>query len=259
MSDPKPVPRDVYDTEYFLSACGGYQEYARSQGKVLPKRLLEAISLAGDMEDLLVLDLGCGRGEVVRFCLTHGAQAVGVDYSKSALALAQKTLASGKVPLLCAKAQELPFIENSFDLILAFDIVEHLHQPELEKMLAETYRVLVPGGRLLVHTMPNLWYYHFGYPLFRILQHLRGRRLPRDPRDRSPYGKSVHVNEQSVLSLRRNLRRAGFDPHVRLHNAQDYRQEDNRLVRSLMHLAATVYPFAWVFCNDIFATAFKKG
>jgi predicted SAM-dependent methyltransferase len=154
--------------------------------------------------------------------------------------------------------QQLPFLEGSFDLILAFDIVEHLHQQELERMFEEAYRLLARGGRLVVHTMPNLWYYRFGYPLFRFVQRLRGRQLPQDPRDRSQYVKIAHVNEQSVLSLRHSLRRAGFKPHVHLQNAQVYEEENNWLLCTAMRFVSTVYPFAWIFCNDIFATALKR-
>jgi ubiquinone/menaquinone biosynthesis C-methylase UbiE len=258
MNKRRPVPSEVYDTEYFLSACGGYEEYAHSGGSVLPERLCTALSLAGDVGGLRVLDLGCGRGEAVRFCIDRGAEAVGVDYSKSALDLAQETLHSKEDLLVRAKVQELPFTEESFDLILAFDIVEHLHQPELQWMFEEAYRLLARGGRLLIHTMPNIWYYRFGYPLFRFVQRLRGRQLPRDPRERSRYVKIAHVNEQSVVSLRHSLRRAGFEPHVHLQNAQDYGDENSWPLRTAMRFVSTVYPFAWIFCNDIFATASKR-
>ena len=41
--------------------------------------------------------------------------------------------------------------------------MEHLTPRELERFLSETYRILRPGGRLIVHTAPNRWYIDHGY------------------------------------------------------------------------------------------------
>jgi ubiquinone/menaquinone biosynthesis C-methylase UbiE len=255
---PDQVPASAY-TEAYFSTIEGYEEYLRSGGRVLTARLAEALRIAGDIRDQRVLDLGCGRGEVLLRCLDEGAWAVGVDYAVDALRMTQRILPERSALLVQADAQALPFATGAFDLILALDIVEHLHQPQLERMLAEAHRLLAPGGRLIVHTMPNLWYYRFGYPLFRLVQRLRGVRLPRNPRDRLPYVKLMHVNEQSVVSLARNLRAAGFDSRLWLRNMQDFARESNRLVRAVSRFLAGVYPFAWIFCSDVFALATKEG
>jgi len=161
--------------------------------------------------------------------------------------------------LIRADVQNLPFGSKTFDLVFALDIFEHLHPTEVDRMLAEVYRVLCFGGQFIVHTMPNLWYYRFGYPLFRVIQRLRGLSLPRDPRRRWQYVEHVHVNEQSPAMLLHNLQRAGFRARVRLRNSQDFARERNRCVRVIMKCLATVYPFAWVFCNDLFGMATKMG
>jgi len=256
MSDPcKRVGPEAYDKGYFLSECEGYDEYVASGGGVLPARLEEAISFAGEMAGRRVLDLGCGRGEMVRHGAAHGAAIVGVDYSPDALDLAKQIMPGQGALLVCADATKLPFADRSFDLVVALDLVEHLLPHELEAMYAEAYRVMAPGGLLVVHTMPNLWYYRFGYPLYRVVQRLRGQRLPRDPRDRWRYVKQVHVNEQSVATLRAGLRVAGFDVRVYLRNVQRYGQEGNRLVRGVMRFLSSHLPFSLVFCNDLFAVA----
>jgi ubiquinone/menaquinone biosynthesis C-methylase UbiE len=253
-----PVPATAYTTEYF-STIDGYDEYLQTSGRALTARLNEALTMAGAIAGLRVLDLGCGRGEVLLRSLDEGACAIGLDYAPDALALTRKILPAHFRGLVQADAQRLPFGDNSLDLILALDIVEHLHQVELERMLAEAYRVLTPGGRLIVHTMPNLWYYRYGYPLYRLFQHLRGMHLPRDPHDRRYYVKLMHVNEQSVGTLARNLHRAGFHVRLSLRNVQDFRQEGSGLVRVGMRILAEVYPFAWIFCNDLFAVATKSA
>jgi hypothetical protein len=74
-------------------------------------------------------------------------------------------------------------------------------------VLLETRRILRPGGRVFIHTFPTRTNYSVTYPMLRLL-FLR-RHWPRDPRN--DYERRMHVNEQTVTSLRRSLRRAGFD------------------------------------------------
>jgi len=257
--DKRPVAPEAYNTDYFLSECEGHEDYVRTLGRVLPRRLAAALAMAGDIQGLRVLDLGCGRGEVLRHALDLGARAVGLDFSLDALSLAREIIPPENAPLVRADVRSLPLLDSSFDLVFALDLVEHLYPAELEQMLAEVHRVLVPGGRLIVHTMPNIWYYRYGYPLFRLFQRLRGIRLPRDPRERWNYVKHVHVNEQSLMTLSYSLRRAGFETHVRLHNIQSFEHETSPLTRRVFRFLATIYPFAWVFCNDLFAVAIKEG
>ena len=103
------------------------------------------------------------------------------------------------------------------------DVVEHLHPHELARVLDEVHRVLRPGGQLIAHTMPNLWYYRWGYPLYRVVQRLRGQHLPTNPRERWSYSE-VHVNEQTPLSLYRVLRQSNFATRFWLRSTQTYAQ-----------------------------------
>jgi ubiquinone/menaquinone biosynthesis C-methylase UbiE len=184
----------------------------------------------------------------------QGAHIVGLDFSWDALQLAAEIVPPSAWGLVRASALRLPFADGSFDLALAFDLVEHLYPHELDAMLAEAFRVLKPGGRMIVHTMPNIWYYRYAYPLYRWVQRLRGVNLPRDPRDRSRH---VHVNIQSLTSLSASLRRAGFSARVRLRNTQDFATEASPAMRRAYRLLASVYPFKWIFCNDLFGVGTK--
>ena len=251
---PTGVPSDTYSREYFLTECDGHEEF--EQGR-LPARLQAALSIVGDLQGKRVLDVGCGRGEVVLYCLRQGAEACGVDYSADALQLARQGAGTEPGHYQRADARYLPFRNESFDLALMLDIVEHLYPAELAAALVDVRRVLKPGGTLIVHTMPNLWYYRWGYPLFRGVQRLRGKHLPQDPRARWQFVSTVHVNEQTPLTLHRALKEAGFAARVWLQPTQSYSQERSPLVRSVMRLLASAYPFRWVFCDDIFALASK--
>jgi len=250
------IPAEEYDTTYFLHECEGYEEYLRSGGTELPHRLLAALSLMGNLDGVRLLDVGCGRGELLRYAAEHGAIPTGLDYSMDALKLAVPILDGTNASLLRANVRQLPFADGTFDLMVALDLVEHLHPHELDAMLREAYRLLAPGGRLIVHTMPNLWYYRYGYPLYRAVQRLRGVRLPRDPHERS---RRVHVNVQSVTMLSSSLRRAGFRARVWLQDTQEYKQESSRVIRGAYRFLASVYPLRWVFCNDLFAVATRES
>ena len=136
------------------------------------------------------------------------------------------------------------------------DVVEHLTPEQLATALREAHRLLKPGGRLIVHTMPNTWYYRWGYPLYRRVQAARGVNLPRDPRARWGYA-HLHVNEQNPLKLRAVLRQAGFRGRVWLRSTQDYPQEANPLVRAIMRLLTYLPGLRLIFCNDVFAMGIK--
>ena len=254
MPNEQPIPSEAYDRDYFLEECEGHEAFLSSPGVALPPRLAEAIKLAEPLEGRQILDLGCGRGELERYCAERGASIIGADYSEDALALAHSILPERGAALIRSNVQQIPFATESFDMVFAFDLVEHLYPAELQTMYAEIWRVLKPGGRLIVHTMPNIWYYRYAYPVYRLVQRLRGVKLPRDPRDRH---RRVHVNEQSLTTLRHDLGQAGFTAHVYLHNTQTFEREPNPWVRKLYLGLATLYPFKWIFCSDLFALATK--
>ncbi|MEM4204683.1 MAG: methyltransferase domain-containing protein [Candidatus Methanomethylicaceae archaeon] len=254
----------AYSTEYFLTESNGWREYLTSRGLVLPPRLQAIWNYLDVQPGLWILDVGCGRGEILVHCGLQNVQAVGIDYSPVALKLARdsiseiKKLETGlKNPsLIMGNAQWLPFPDNTFDRIVMSDIVEHLNQEELESALKEVYRVLVPGGMLLVHTMPNLWYYRYGYPLFRSVQELRGVQLPSNPRERYRFPE-VHINEQTPLTLYATLSRIGFSRwRVWLHDYRDYNTY-SPIMRVTMRLLTRLPGLRLIFCDDIFAKAYK--
>ena len=254
------VPSDVYTRDYYESACHGYVEFQQSLGENIPDRLRIPFSQANLSAGMSVLDVGCGRGEILVQAAQFGARAVGFDYAVAALDIAGEAISTrpdaDRILIHLANAQHLPYLDSSFDRAFMLDVVEHLLPAELHQALVEIRRVLRPGGQLIIHTMPNTWYYRFGYPVFRFTQRLRGRRLPADPRERWKF-REVHVNEQNPPALKAALRQAGFKTHVWLQSTQSYLEEPNRSIRLIMRALVTVYPFRWIFCNDLFAIATK--
>jgi ubiquinone/menaquinone biosynthesis C-methylase UbiE len=170
------VPPEIYNREYFLTECEGHEEFMITHGRVLIPRLRVALELAKVKARTKVLDIGCGRGEVTFHCAYLGAEAHGINYSAAALQIANSIRAelidipTKDVHLYQANACSLPFANRSFDIVFMLDIVEHLYPKELNQTLQEAHRVLKENGKLIVHTMPNIWYYRLGYPFYRFLQ-----------------------------------------------------------------------------------------
>jgi len=101
-----------------------------------------------------ILDLGCGHGAFVYFANLSGYQnVVGVDVSREQVEAAQKLGIKGVVEGdLMETLRSLP--DESQDLVIAWDIIEHFTKSELLPFVDQVRRVLKPGGKWLIHA-PN--------------------------------------------------------------------------------------------------------
>jgi ubiquinone/menaquinone biosynthesis C-methylase UbiE len=102
------------------------------------------------------LDIGCGTGIYTNELCEAGARVVGVDISPEMLAIAaEKNRHHGdNVSFLVADAAVLPFEDNSFDLVASISAMEFYDRPQ--ESLQEMYRVLKPGGHMVVATLNSL-------------------------------------------------------------------------------------------------------
>jgi ubiquinone/menaquinone biosynthesis C-methylase UbiE len=252
------VSADVYDAEYFLLGCEGHESFRNG---AVSLRLLTGLSMVDIQPGQRVLDIACGRGEAAFWLAERGAWTWGLDYALPALHIAQEQASQRssveRVRFIAANARVLPFGDGLFDHALMMDVVEHLYPWELSQALCEVYRVLRPGGRLLVHTAPNRWYYRWGYPAFRFTEWVRGRRLPTDPKQRFRYHSLMHVNEQSPRSLRQVMYRAGFRVHVSVDASRTEWERMGKVSRLVGHAATRLPLIKWVICGDIFAVGCK--
>jgi ubiquinone/menaquinone biosynthesis C-methylase UbiE len=211
---PAPlVAPEAYDDEYYRHACGGAVEWSQSQGAevagLYPGSLERAKLKTGDV----LVDIGCGRGELLAVAVQHGAaRAIGLEYAPAVLPLAIKTLEAhgvrDRAAVFQADARAIPVASNTADLVTMLDVVEHLGPRELALTFVEARRILKPGGRIFIHTFPTRTVYGVTYRLQRLSRPSRWKSWPADPR--LPYERSMHVNEQTPAMLRRSLRRAGF-------------------------------------------------
>ena len=145
------------------------------------------ISLVKPLNPTTVLDAGCGEGFTMDKLIKSGIgrKIEGIEYMKEALIFGKKlfphlTIKQGSV-------YELPYKDNSFDLIVCTEVLEHLEEPA--KALKEMLRV---SKKHLIISVPN-------EPLFMISNFLRGKNLSRLGND------AGHINHWNPLSLKKYL------------------------------------------------------
>lgn len=98
-----------------------------------------------------ILDIGCNDGSEDRIYLKDGKTVYGVDISIEAVKRARKF--GVRASVLDISRDELPFPPNTFDAVIAGEIIEHLI--DTDNFLEKIYRILRPGGKLVI-TTPNL-------------------------------------------------------------------------------------------------------
>lgn len=99
----------------------------------------------------LVLDLGCGTGTLLAsLAQRHGSLLFGLDADERALGVARSKLAGAQVSLARGRAERLPFEDGRFDMVLSSLFFHHLRSDAKLQALREAWRVLRPGGRVLI-------------------------------------------------------------------------------------------------------------
>ena len=103
-----------------------------------------------------VLDAGCGAGYGSAELALAAESVVGVDIAAEAIEFAQANYQQPNLRFEQASCTALPFANASFDLVVAFEVIEHLE--DWRGFLQDACRVLAPAGQLIVST-PNKLYY----------------------------------------------------------------------------------------------------
>jgi 2-polyprenyl-3-methyl-5-hydroxy-6-metoxy-1,4-benzoquinol methylase len=142
-----PVGESMYDA---------FEAEFRGDAKAISQRAevyLPIIkSVSAGIPEFPILDIGCGRGEWLQLLKGHGLAAKGVDSSRT---FAEKVRAQG---LDVEEADAIYYLTKAADgsagAVTAFHIVEHLEMNALIALIREAFRVIRPGGVVILET-PN--------------------------------------------------------------------------------------------------------
>lgn len=102
----------------------------------------------------MILDVGCGGGKTVSKLAARASKGTihGIDYAEASVAAARRVnrneIARGRVEIQQASVSDLPFPDGMFDLVTAIET--HFWWQDLPAGMREVFRVLQPGGRLLI-------------------------------------------------------------------------------------------------------------
>jgi 2-polyprenyl-3-methyl-5-hydroxy-6-metoxy-1,4-benzoquinol methylase len=273
----RPSPLE-YDNKWIRDTWGWDtpEEFIRSKGRNLRPRIRYCLEIANLHPGMKILDVGCGRGEVILHCARQGIYAVGVDYSQEVLSIARAARDTHTpeerklMKFICDDVKNLA-AEGPFDRIFMLDLVEHLHDRELNELLQHCRSLLKSDGQIIIHTLPNRWLYEITY---RRLIRLAMPWLPSDPRTEKE--KAIHVNEMSITHLYKILMSNGFDCRIWLHDmiidqAKWHTKKKLSDRRAILYswmrrpLVAAIFrlicktPLRLLIVNDIFAIAVPKG
>ena len=120
-------------------------------------RIVPAFEPYWKLAGLNMLDIGTGLGGKLPFYIDSGAGSVtGIDLNPQSLRIASQHIhelgLADRVRLLLSDAARLPFPDDHFEAIVSINVFEHIAR--LEEAVRETYRVLKPGGLVLLHLPP---------------------------------------------------------------------------------------------------------
>jgi cyclopropane fatty-acyl-phospholipid synthase-like methyltransferase len=207
--------RHLYTESYFMENATGHDEFKNFEGRF--EQLIDKFQMILGHLDLSksskLLDIGCGRGEMVIYHALNGGVAAGVDFSDEAIKLAKSKADELKAGCkFQISSFEMIDEEIKYDRIISIDFIEHIAVEEGKTFYKKCYNLLNPGGRLLVYTFPNTIRRRYGYKLIRAFSIIKGKPMPRkEPDTISDHYKQYHLNEQSYFSLRKSAINAGFD------------------------------------------------
>lgn len=199
-----------------MSLSNKYDQFYKSDGQARaindylirkwPRNRVEAI-VAVDGTGESIMDIGCGDGSLLYQYRNRYSHLIGLEYSAERLRQAEANLAGLKFTALQGSAEEIDQLpDNSVDRIITADVIEHI--PDVYAASHEMFRVLKPGGDLVINT-PNI-----AFVKKRLMLALG--RFPSTSQPNEGMGSDVlfdggHLHYFTYRSLRLLLERAGFE------------------------------------------------
>jgi len=144
--------RGHYDGDYYQPLLDGYLK--KDRFTLYRQRMV--FDIYSPVKGERVLDLGCGVGTFTLELAGRGVDVVGLDYSDESIKICRE-LASKlnlKAEFQLADVTDTRLESESFDVIIAADLTEHLYSDVFKRFVKESKRLLRPGGKLVIWT-PN--------------------------------------------------------------------------------------------------------
>ena len=177
--------QEIYDKSWISSLKSGKEEHGNLQTNL---DFLEETDLL--KPNYKILEVGCGIGNIVFELTEQGYDITGSDISHEAIAYGLKKY--GDIKLEVQAAETLQYENETFDIVLSFDLFEHIVR--IDRHISEVFRVLRPGGFYMFQTPNKLSNI--------IFETLKSRTLQ---------WRNYHPSLHSSGQLRRRLSRHGFN------------------------------------------------
>ena len=167
-----------------------------------------------------ILEIGCGIGTVVHELSEKGHDITGIDISGEAIEYGRKKYSD--IRLEVQAAETLPYEDESFEVVLSFDLFEHI--AAIDKHISEVRRVLGPGGYYLFQT-PN----RYSNIIYETLW------------TKSLQWRQYHPSLHSPGQLRRRMARHGFETRfVKMNPINEFTEKKLRKLGPLGHILRRV-------------------
>ena len=137
---------EAYNGERFLpEECGGEMAAEHYQRYLFAEKLVSGKT---------VLDAACGEGYGSALLARQAESVTGLDIDEAAVSHANQKYAGEKISFFAGSIDRLPFPDDSFDVVVSFETIEHVDEKMQEAFLKEIRRVLKKGGSVILST-PN--------------------------------------------------------------------------------------------------------
>jgi len=184
--------KEHFDESYYREWLCDRYTFNEERKSIVKHYLSIVLKRKGEIRK--ILDIGCGFGYFLNACLeAHIPEVYGIEISPTALKYA-KNIKNVNVNIVDISKDKTPFESDFFDVITAFDVIEHVHINREKTFFYEVFRILKKGG-LIFFVTPN------------------GDSIPRDIYMKLIYGKDdpTHININGWKHWRDLLHIIGFN------------------------------------------------